>query len=221
MTGGEETVAFRRPAVVSLQAGGRHACGGTLISPTTVLTSASCTSGRDLQVRAHVHDLSRSDAENKGSTTKVKTVHRHPDFDADTGRHDIAVLILESAVPDAQPAALPAADSATPQGSELLLAGWGATTQDGALSRVLNTVTVATGDPAACAAAYELDGPGVLCVPPDEGKGACTGDTGGPAIANGVLRAIQTVPGCGRPGQPTALTAVSQYREFIDRWTTR
>ncbi|CAM5244867.1 hypothetical protein SMICM304S_00973 [Streptomyces microflavus] len=193
---------------------------GTLISPTTVLTSASCISGSDLQVRAHVHDLGLSDAESGGSTTKVKTAHRHPDFDAGTGRNDVAVLILEGAVPDAQPAALPAAGSATPQGTELLLAGWGATTQGGALSRVLNSVTVATGDPAACATAYELDGPGVLCIPPDEGKGACTGDTGGPAFTDGVLRAIQTVPGCGRPGQPTALTAVSQHREFIDRWTT-
>lgn len=221
VTGGDETSAFSRPAVVSLQAGGHHACGGTLISPTTVLTSASCISGSDLQVRAHVHDLGLSDAESGGSTTKVKTAHRHPDFDAGTGRNDVAVLILEGAVPDAQPAALPAAGSAaTPQGTELLLAGWGATTQGGALSRVLNSVTVATGDPAACATAYELDGPGMLCIPPDEGKGACTGDTGGPAFTDGVLRAIQTVPGCGRPGQPTALTAVSQHREFIDRWTT-
>ncbi|MFC8996214.1 serine protease [Streptomyces rochei] len=221
VTGGDELLRFSRPAVVSLQSVGRHVCGGTLISSTTVLTSASCTSSRNLQVRAHVHDLSRSDAEENRSTTKVKTVHQHPDFDAATRLNDIAVLVLEGTVPNAQPATLPAAGSVTPQGTELLLAGWGATTQDGPLSPVLNSVNVATGDPAACAAAYELDGPGVLCVPPDEGKGACTGDTGGPAFTGRVLRAIQTVPGCGRPGQPTALTAVSHYQEFINRWTTR
>ncbi|MFJ8802869.1 serine protease [Streptomyces sp. NPDC102487] len=221
ITGGTEDVPFSHAATVSLQLRGRHLCGATLIAPTTVLTSASCAAGASgLTIRAHVHDLRRPDAESTGKTIAVKSVHRHPDFDAATGHNDIAVLLLGEPVPNVQPAALPAAGTGTPKGTALLLAGWGATQQDGPGSPVLNTASVLVDDAAPCAAATGQSVPAeMLCTPSEGGKDACTGDTGGPAFAGAVVQAIQTLTGCGRPGHPTELTAVSAYRDFIDRWT--
>lgn len=45
IVGGEEAAAGDFPYIVSLQQGGSHFCGGTLLNANTVMTAAHCSTG--------------------------------------------------------------------------------------------------------------------------------------------------------------------------------
>lgn len=47
IVGGEDAVVGDFPYIVSLQQGGSHFCGGTLLNANTVMTAAHCSTGTD------------------------------------------------------------------------------------------------------------------------------------------------------------------------------
>ena len=80
------------PWMVSLRAGG-HMCGGSIISPTTVVTAAHCLEGMragDLAVRAGTRQV-----DGAGQRLDVDRIIRHPGYNPDTVENDIALLRLE------------------------------------------------------------------------------------------------------------------------------
>lgn len=177
-------------------------CGGTLVSPTRVVTAAHCTPGatpENIDVFAGSTDL--EDA--SGQRIDVVSISDHPraDVDSDVPRFDVSVLTL--AAPVAAPAApigpiaVPGDEALWDDGSPFVVSGWGATFFGDRLPpNDLQWVEVYRVSDEACgsASAYGSDfrPEDMLCAgelvggdpdTPGGGKDSCQGDSGGPLAA--------------------------------------
>ena len=223
------------PFMVTLYRKNRLHCGGSLIAPTKVLTAAHCVEGFNLSTFAAI--IGRPDLKNTsaGVSFSIAAGATHPDF-ATTGMHDMAVLTL-AAPSTAQPVVLAntTEDSIfTVVGAPLSVAGWGAQNPLGfRLSTVLKTTIEQVRNNRKCTRAYTRDifNPAtMICAvgnrirklkrPPIHSS-ACSGDSGGPLIANtsGGVRQFGIVSYggafCGLPAAPTVYSRVSSGLDFI------
>lgn len=193
-------------------------CGGSLIGPRAVLTSASCVDGltaASLKVRGG--SLKQASG---GALAPVRRISIHPDFDAASGTANLAVLHLGQALSD-RPAALPLplVGGSPAAGTSVNLAGWG-TVSNGASSlpsdlRKVTTMVVAKD---VCQKSFpdRTIGSGVFCHGA-VGKGSCQKDEGGPVISgNGIQVGVISVNSCGSPGKQSIATSVESYGLWID-----
>ncbi|WP_035844801.1 S1 family peptidase [Kitasatospora azatica] len=203
--------------MVSLQLGGQHYCGASLISANWAVTAAHCVEGHTAD--EYTVRVGSADRAAGGETGNVSRIVAHPDYNT---TNDIALIQLAQPV-RAIPIAI--ADSAE-VGSATRLLGWGQETpQPGGDNgpdqlKELDTALVGAG----CGNGYD---PGTeLCVnspqgPDGSNQGACYGDSGGPAITqvNGEWRLIGATSRSGGGSRcaadPSIYTNVTAYKEFI------
>ena len=95
IVGGEEAVPFSWTMSVSIRLNDTtdHACGGSILSASYILTSALCVDGavpNDISIAAGIHNLE----EDFLALRFVQEVYIHPDWNRSDGsyRHDIALL---------------------------------------------------------------------------------------------------------------------------------
>jgi secreted trypsin-like serine protease len=222
-------------AVAIFRKGHLH-CGGSVISPTRVLTGAHCIFGFNLANFQVI--VARPDLRNPGvgQVIAVTSGRVHPDFEQ-TALHDVAVLDL------AQPTTAPPIPLATPQqaaalaapGARLRVAGWGAVKPFGVrLSPVLKSTIEQVRTDQRCLRAYTRDlyaPESMLCAlgpkRPHPGRfkihtSACSGDSGGPLVADTPTGPVEigTVSFggalCGLPAAPTVYSRVSTSLDFIN-----
>lgn len=234
IVGGTVAAANAWPWQVQISNGGKHWCGGALLSERWVVTAAHCVQGQSvdtMEVRAG--SLLR---EVGGQTRAVQRGIFHPDFGiAATYDHDIALLEL------AAPVNLAASTQAiaplrsfeevvlAPTGTLATVTGWGTTGQGIYASNLLqasmplwsapecrlHTGFMATEITDNMLCAGELAG----------GKDACQGDSGGPLVVpNGrggyVLGGIVSWgEGCALPGYPGVYTRVAFYQSWLEKHT--
>lgn len=219
IVGGQEATTARYPWVVALtSSSGTHFCGGTLISPTEVVTAAHCVKGMrpaTMRVVAGRTDL-RSEA---GTVAKAASVWTHPNFAGISGGYDIAVVTLAEALPY-QP--LPIADESDARlyapGIVASVLGWGDTREGGNGSSALRRAEMPLMSDAQCSSAYREFKPGsMICAGlPDGGIDACRGDSGGPLVAGGRLIGVVSFgEGCARAGKPGVYTRVASFADLI------
>ncbi|MQA11270.1 MAG: trypsin-like serine protease [Pseudonocardiaceae bacterium] len=200
------------PFMVSLQEGGSHFCGGSLIKPDWVLTAAHCVEGTDpssIGVRVGSNDNSQGGEEAGAAEVKV-----HPDYDGSSPGGDIALVKLDSAV---QAAPIELGTSAEP-GTASRLLGWGQTCpEQGCPDPPPNELQQLDTEVVPADQCTGMDANTELCTGnPGGNSGACYGDSGGPQIvqAGGGWRLIGVTSRTGN-NDPTCATGPSIYTSAV------
>nr|CAJ90742.1 glucanase inhibitor protein [Phytophthora cinnamomi] len=201
-------------------------CGGALISPTHVLTTASCTAyeeGSSIPHWAAVGTHYINGAKD-GERIKIVSTKNHTLYNSSSFSYNFAVLTLENPSKFA-PVKLPKADGSDifPRGGRRLCR-WGDTSYpNGKPSDELQSVDLRVWGDNACENKFLVD-KSSLCAGGDAGKDSCIGDTGDPLIKeNGRGDADDIViglsgwgAGCGDKGIPAVYSRVSAGIEWIN-----
>ncbi|KAK7091482.1 chymotrypsin-1-like [Littorina saxatilis] len=231
-------VAFygQHPYMVSIQllkeGNWEHSCGGTIISPRTILTAAHCVAwnhtGVPFRVVAGVHRLHESDDfevyRDVGQFIVYPEFQRHsPGIPGDLAiLHMTSALTFNSHVSSLALAA--PGDDFTHHKCNLV--GWGRTSANGERSNVLLSMDTTVLSNSDCNQHYE-DGrePSEVILPThvcslQPPAGPCDNDSGAPLQCSGVLVGVLS---WGRTGCnvnfPAVFTRVSQYRQWIAHYT--
>ncbi|KAI9895329.1 hypothetical protein PsorP6_019520 [Peronosclerospora sorghi] len=201
-------------------------CGGVLISPTHVLTTASCTYNNPLIFAAvGVHYIWPQPYE--GEQIQVVKVAQNPFYKPGAIGYNIAVLTLEHAS-KFTPAKLPSTYSAPQKGQSITDFGWGYTTdftnpEKSNELRVLSQQVISKDE---CEKALGVTiGPDTFCAGGEEAESPCGGDEGGPAIlensvatdTDDVVVGLISRGFCGVEGKPAEFASVPEFLDWINQ----
>ena len=203
-------------------------CGGTLVSPTKVVTAAHCLYDEstmqpadrpDLKVIVGRTDLSSS----AGSEVAVTGAWVDPEYSMSTNMWDVAVLTLAVPQPEWEVLPLVGQGQTAPYraGTMGTVFGWGDIQGNGQYPMGLHSVQVPMIANGVCAQDYPSGSQGrfqasaMVCAGEQAtgGRDACQGDSGGPLVVDGrLVGLVSWGTGCaeaGRPGVYTRLAAMA------------
>jgi len=187
-------------------------CGGTLTSPTTLVSAAHCVVDQKTGEQSTAADITAGFTRNLDSSTirliQVINVSVHPDYVIETSQNDIAVLTLATPmddIPTLAPLIPDLAAEYTAEGSNLQVAGWGNTAVSGnKYPTVFQVGDLVVFPDASCGGGKrnkvnginfngfsnrEVTNTVMICAAGVNSSGeivdACQGDSGGPLIATG------------------------------------
>jgi len=249
IVGGTPTVRNQYPFVVSLLDRTKtEICGGSLITPTIVLTAAHCV--RNIKY-ADLNKYSTSDQEDVVRRYSFKRITSHPSFNEDNLNFDFALVQLDTSLSPSSSDYKANAESVIPLnlnpaypriGEEVTVLGWGRTSQNGDPSAFLRRANVNYISNGNCAEKYDgaLISNVMLCASYPN-RDACQGDSGGPLVyakreerdagnsvegevGRMVLRLVGVVSwgwGCADERHPGVYARVSGVSDWIHREVCR
>ncbi|KAM7315750.1 hypothetical protein ISCGN_005533 [Ixodes scapularis] len=239
IVGGREALPGEFPWQVSLRSRNFAYCGGTILSPTEVITAAHCVKGRDSASLTLVAGaLSRSEPfEETAQVRQVTDIIVHEDYKVGQNlSNDIAVLRVaepfdfKGSEGFVVPACLPSKDHEMK--ALVTVSGYGTLKSGGQLSEQLMTVDVPVIPDQQCETMYKtafqsygqpsaFNAATMFCTLEEGGgKDACQGDSGGPAIQRHDGYAFLTGVvswgiGCAHANYPGVYAEVSYYIDWI------
>ncbi|XP_055486251.1 transmembrane protease serine 12-like [Leucoraja erinacea] len=236
VVGGQEALPGAWPWQVSLQLehGGMsaHTCGGVVIDHGWVLTAAHCVVRKGRHQRRWLVVTGLHSRSHPGPLTRwmrLRRLHLHPGFRADTMEHDIALLQLHRALPyDAgtQPVCLPPAGTQH-DAQPCFISGWGARQADGPGSENLQEAELQLIPNWLCNHPNWYNGiitSHMLCAGYENGSvDGCQGDSGGPLQCYSwgdqrfyLMGITSCGTWCGLPRKVGDYTRVSAYIGWIE-----
>ena len=184
-------------------------CGGVVVGQRLVLTAAHCVatrSARSIDVVVGGDNLCR-DRPIAGARMPISGIEIHPEYDADSGRFDLAVLTLAADTPANVARQL---GNAPAEGGPAVALGWGRGPSEGVPPCRLRGTKLTLLSQAECmgragSGDREFDRVSMVCAIPawSPAEDTCGGDSGGPLILgddpNGgaVIGIVSWGQGCG------------------------
>ncbi|MCX4746473.1 serine protease [Kitasatospora sp. NBC_01287] len=237
IVGGWADTAVQRPWMVAVASRAQFGdarsgqfCGGTLVTPTKVVTAAHCfydeREGRPTKRPGLAVIVGRTDLTGQdGVEVPVTNVWIHPQYSYLQNMQDVAVLTL--AAPQDPRGVLPMVgqDETAPYaaGTRAQVYGWGDTSGRATYANTLHGVDVPIVADAVCARDYPggsdgaFDARGMVCAGESEGgKDACQGDSGGPLVVNGrLVGVVSWGAGCAEAGHPGVYTRLAAVADTV------
>jgi trypsin len=219
IVGGTETDITSHPYQVSVLLTDFYLCGGSIVSANWVLTDAACVSWFSL---SSITVRSGSTYSNSSGTihnaTNVLIDEKYENFTEAFG-----VALLEVDPPfnfsdSVQPITLEC--DPVPVGSDVVVSGWGPTSESDELSTTLREVTVQITSDSECNSTYgdywDFTDRMLCAGDSNGGKGPCWGDYGSPLVASSRLVAIYAWGvGCGLAEYPDLYTKMSDVCDWV------
>ncbi|XP_053692139.1 venom protease [Sabethes cyaneus] len=222
-----------------------YPCSGSIIARQIVLTSAHCAlakadSHRLSSVRIGDYDTRTDpDCGNTGFCAPAAINHAvsqiivHPDYVDGQYHHDIALLVLRTAINytvAAQPICLHRRRQDLTVGRRVQIIGWGKLSTSGTKSPELQSLEVPLTSWDQCVRAYTTTGAlqssksidGEWMCAGGEGRDACLGFGGAPLIIRERSRYAQIgimsfgAETCGAPNMPSVYTSIAHYAHWIE-----
>ncbi|KAH8358683.1 hypothetical protein KR093_001698, partial [Drosophila rubida] len=212
------------PYQVSLRRLTVHICGASVLDGSWAITAAHCIDGHENQPQEFSLRLGSVKRSSGGSIMSVRTIYKHPSYDASDMNFDVALLrTLPGALTldtNVAPIRMPEAGEAIEENVSATVSGWGhMSSSEAMLSSVLKYTTVQTVNQAKCQRDLSFHGgvsEAMFCAAA-RNTDACQGDSGGPLTAQGKLIGIVSWGvGCADPYYPGVYTRLSH--PSIRRW---
>jgi hypothetical protein len=198
-----------------------NGCGGSLVWDDVVLTAAHCQGAFDGSVLVGPYIESST----SGGAEIIDVVREiaHPAYNSYSEAYDFMLLKLENRVanPNLTPIAVNSLRSNPANNDVLTVIGFGATSEGGYGSSLLQEVNVNYIDYETCDDLYNGDivDSVMLCAGvPGGGKDSCQGDSGGPIFdqEGTQIGVVSWGYGCARENSPGVYSRVSGAKDWID-----
>ncbi|KAM9733549.1 transmembrane protease serine 4a isoform 1-T1 [Menidia menidia] len=226
VVGGTDASIEDWPWQVSLQRDGQHKCGGSLVSPSWVVTAAHCFTGSNRALTRWRVVSGRTFISPIGGSY-VDRVVLNGDYDAEKNDYDIALMRLSSPIRvgvSQKPICLPPQPFGLSAGASMVVTGWGYLEENGNVSPSLQKGRIPLISQSKCSSPSIYGSyvtPRMICAGFLEGKvDACQGDSGGPLVhfASSQWNLVGVVSwgvGCARENKPGVYCNVEEMLGWI------
>ncbi|XP_070570423.1 uncharacterized protein [Ptychodera flava] len=212
----------------------KYFCGGVLLNRRFVMTAAHCihlSQATEQNLKVYLGKYNADEEEDHQRVYDVAEIILHPDYQVETFDADIALLRLAQRVAFSDyiiPICIPSSNSAENMlraGKAGVVTGWGETQEDDVSPNFLREVRLQVVDHNICGDRHSnVVTNNMFCAGPplgQEGRDACTGDSGGPFMKKSgerwyLLGLVSWGVGCANPNLPGVYTTVHRFHDWTE-----